>query len=130
MTGDFQSILMNVGLTHYLILATILFSIGLFGVITSRNVIRVLMCVELMLNAVNINLVAFNNSLNPDVLGGQVFAIFVLTISAAEAAVGLACHAVAALGHQNVATSTTTTVRKVSRPSPRGRRGPSICRIS
>lgn len=81
---------MQVGLLHYIILATLLFSIGLYGVLTSRNVIRVLMAVELMLNAVNINMVAFNNFLNPEYLAGQVFSIFILTVSAAEAAVGLA----------------------------------------
>jgi NAD(P)H-quinone oxidoreductase subunit 4L len=80
----------HIGLTHYVVLATILFTIGLLGVITSRNVVRVLMAVELMLNAVNINLVAFNNFVQPDILAGQVFAIFVLTVSAAEATVGLA----------------------------------------
>lgn len=81
----------NVGLTHYVVLATLLFCIGLAGVLTSRNIVRVLMAVELMLNAVNINLVAFNNYLQPgDALIGQVFAIFVLTVSAAEASVGLA----------------------------------------
>ena len=77
-------------LAHYLTLAAILFSIGLYGVITSRNIIRVLMCVELMLSAVSINFVAFNRFVNPDQMGGQVFAIFVLTLSAAEAALGLA----------------------------------------
>lgn len=80
----------EVGLLHYVILATILFILGLFGVLMSRNVIRVLMSLELMLNAVNINFVAFNNYLNPSQLTGQVFAIFILTVSAAEAAVGLA----------------------------------------
>jgi NAD(P)H-quinone oxidoreductase subunit 4L len=81
----------QIGLNHYIILATLLFVIGLGGVLTSRNVVRVLMAVELMLNAVNINLVAFNNYLQPgDHLFGQVFAIFVLTVSAAEASVGLA----------------------------------------
>lgn len=80
----------EVGLPHYVLLATILFSIGLYGVIASRNVIRVLMSLELMLNAVNINMVAFNNYIRPDDLSGQVFAIFILTVSAAEAAVGLA----------------------------------------
>jgi NAD(P)H-quinone oxidoreductase subunit 4L len=77
-------------LAHYLTLSAILFAIGLYGVVSSRNIIRVLMCVELMLNAVNINFVAFNRFVNPDVLNGQVFAIFVLTLSAAEAALGLA----------------------------------------
>ncbi|MBX2859715.1 MAG: NADH-quinone oxidoreductase subunit NuoK [Vampirovibrio sp.] len=80
----------NIGLTHFIVLATILFSIGLLGIMTSRNVIRVLMCLELMMNAVNINFVAFNNYLNPEILSGHVFAIFILTVSAAEAAVGLA----------------------------------------
>lgn len=81
----------HIGLTHYIIVATILFTIGLAGVLTGRNVVRVLMSVELMLSAVNINLVAFNNySQSSDALLGQVFAIFVLTVSAAEASVGLA----------------------------------------
>jgi NAD(P)H-quinone oxidoreductase subunit 4L len=77
-------------LAHYLTLAAMLFGIGLYGVVTSRNIIRVLMCVELMLNAVNINFVAFNRFTNPDSMSGQVFSIFVLTLSAAEAALGLA----------------------------------------
>ncbi|WP_373532305.1 NADH-quinone oxidoreductase subunit NuoK [Vampirovibrio sp.] len=81
----------HIGLTHYIIVATLLFTIGLAGVLTGRNVVRVLMSVELMLSAVNINLVAFNNySQTGEVLLGQVFAIFVLTVSAAEASVGLA----------------------------------------
>lgn len=84
-----------VGLPHYLILATVLFVIGLIGVTTSRNTIRVLMSLEMMLNAVNINMVAFNNYLVPTMeghflLSGQAFSIFILTVSAAEAAVGLA----------------------------------------
>lgn len=88
--------LFDVSLNHYLVLASVLFVIGFVGVTTSRNVVRVLMCVELMLNAVNINMVAFNNYLNPIALNGefllpgQVFSIFILTVSAAEAAVGLA----------------------------------------
>ncbi|MGE0200846.1 MAG: NADH-quinone oxidoreductase subunit NuoK [Candidatus Melainabacteria bacterium] len=85
-----MNLLTDVGLEHYLIVAGLIFSIGLLGVMTSRNIIRVLICVELMLNAVNINLVAFNNYVQPENMSGQVFAIFVLTVSAAEAAVGLA----------------------------------------
>jgi NADH:ubiquinone oxidoreductase subunit K len=81
-------------LTHYLVLAAILFCIGLYGVLTRRNAIAILMSIELMLNAVNINLIAFNKYIvvtNPDVIyNGQIFAIFVLTVAAAEAAVGLA----------------------------------------
>lgn len=81
----------HIGLTHYIVVATLLFTIGLAGVLTGRNVVRVLMSVELMLSAVNINLVAFNNySQTGEALLGQVFAIFVLTVSAAEASVGMA----------------------------------------
>lgn len=81
---------MSVGLVPYIALGTVLFGLGFVGVLSSRHLIRVLLCVELMLNAVNLNLVAFNNHINPNNLSGQVFAIFVLTVSAAEAAVGLA----------------------------------------
>ncbi len=80
----------EVGLYHYLGLTVILFCIGLYGVMSSRNAIRLLMCIELMLNAVNINLVAFNNYVNMNDLSGQIFSIFILTVSAAEASVGLA----------------------------------------
>jgi len=65
-----------------------LFAVGLIGVIVRRNMITVLMCIELMLNAVNINLVAFSRQVGN--LDGQVFAIFVITVAAGEAAVGLA----------------------------------------
>lgn len=81
---------MAIGLFHYLVVSVLLFSIGFYGVLSSRNAVRMLMSVELMLNAVNINLVAFNNFMNLAQLNGQVFSIFVLTVSAAEAAVGLA----------------------------------------
>jgi NADH-quinone oxidoreductase subunit K len=69
-------------------LSATLFAVGLVGVVIRRNMITVLMCIELMLNAVNINLVAFSNQLAT--LEGQVFAIFVITVAAGEAAVGLA----------------------------------------
>ena len=72
---------------YYLILAAILFAIGVFGVITRRNTIGILMSLELMFNAVNINLIAFSFRLGD--LTGQVLAIFVITIAAAEAAIGL-----------------------------------------
>ena len=65
-----------------------LFAVGLIGVIVRRNMITVLMCIELMLNAVNINLVAFSHHVGN--LDGQLFAIFVITVAAGEAAVGLA----------------------------------------
>jgi len=76
-------------LEYFLLLAAALFCIGIYGLITSRNAVRVLMSIELLLNAVNLNLMAFSNYLDPDVKG-QVFAVFVITIAAAEAAVGLA----------------------------------------
>ena len=72
----------------YLMLSATLFAIGLVGVVIRRNMITVLMCVELMLNAVNINLVAFAYRLSS--LEGQIFTIFVIAIAAGEAAVGLA----------------------------------------
>jgi NADH-quinone oxidoreductase subunit K len=73
-----------------LILAGALFCIGLFGALSRRNLVGVLMGVELMLNAVNINLVAFWRYLEPRFITGQTFAIFIITVAAAEAAVGLA----------------------------------------
>lgn len=77
-------------LEYFLLLAAALFCVGIYGLVTSRNVIRVLMSIELMLNAVNINLMAFSNYLDPAQIKGQVFSVFVMTIAAAEAAVGLA----------------------------------------
>jgi len=76
-----------VGISHYLILSTLVFSIGVIGALTRRNVIIIFMSIELMLNAVNLNLVAFSSHLQD--LSGQVFAVFVITVAAAEAAVGL-----------------------------------------
>lgn len=79
-----------IGFTHYLILSTILFAIGMFGVLSKRNAIAVLMCVELMLNAVNINFVAIEKFITPGTGLGHLFAIFVILVAAAEVAVGLA----------------------------------------
>ncbi len=83
---------MDVGLTHYLVLSGILFSIGLFGVLSKHNAIGILMCMEIMLNAVNIAAVAFSRFLVEDtvLLTGHVFALFIIVVAAAEAAVGLA----------------------------------------
>ncbi len=81
---------MHLQLQYFLLLAAALFCIGIYGLITSRNAVRVLMSIELMLNAVNINLIAFSNYLDPQEIKGQVFSVFVLTVAAAEAAVGLA----------------------------------------
>lgn len=77
-------------LENSLIMGAFLFSIGIYGLTTSRNMIRALMCLELMLNGVNINLVAFSNFLDSEKIQGQVFAIFIIAIAAAEAAIGLA----------------------------------------
>jgi NADH:ubiquinone oxidoreductase subunit K len=79
-----------VPLWMYLIVAAGLFSIGMFGVLARRNAIAILMGIELMLNAVNINLVAFWRYETPVELSGQAFAAFVFVVAAAEAAVGLA----------------------------------------
>ena len=81
---------MSIGLEHYLILSAVLFSIGLYGALAKRNIIIILMCIELMLNAVNIAMVAFSRFVTPALLTGQIFAIFVMVVAAAEAAVGLA----------------------------------------
>jgi NAD(P)H-quinone oxidoreductase subunit 4L len=80
----------SIGLEHYLILSAVLFTIGLFGVLTKRHAIVILMCIEIMLNAVNIAMVAFSRFVVPTLLTGQVFAIFIIVVAAAEAAVGLA----------------------------------------
>ena len=74
--------------THYVILSLILFGIGAVGVLVRRNTIIVLMSLELMFNAANINLIVFSSRLHD--LGGQVFAVFVIAIAAGEAAIGLA----------------------------------------
>ena len=85
---------MGLSLNHYLVLGAVLFCIGLYGAITKRNAIAVLMGIEIMLNAVNVTLVgfAFYNTVKPwsTYLTGQIFAIFIITVAAAEAAVALA----------------------------------------
>ena len=74
-------------LTYYLVLSAVLFTIGVFGFIVKRNIITIFMCVELMLNAVNLTFVAFARFYGE--LSGQVFVFFVMAVAAAEAAVGL-----------------------------------------
>lgn len=83
---------MSLGLEHYLILSGVLFCIGLYGALAKRNAVVILMCIEIMLNAANIALVAFSRYLAPGVvlLTGHIFVIFVMTVAAAEVAVGLA----------------------------------------
>jgi NADH-quinone oxidoreductase subunit K len=81
---------MAIPLSWFLILAGALFCIGLYGALSRKNAVGMLMGIELMLNAVNINLVAFWRYGTPASLTGQVFALFAITVAAAEAAVGLA----------------------------------------
>uniref|UniRef100_A0A251RUU0 NADH-ubiquinone oxidoreductase chain 4L n=1 Tax=Helianthus annuus TaxID=4232 RepID=A0A251RUU0_HELAN len=77
-------------LEHVLVLSAYLFSVGLYGLITSRNMVRALMCLELILNAVNLNFVTFSDFFDSRQLKGAIFSIFVIAIAAAEAAIGLA----------------------------------------
>ena len=77
-----------VPLTHYLALSFLLFVLGVVGVLVRRNLLTVLMSIELMLNAVNLNLVAFSRQLGD--LAGQVFVVFIIAVAAGEAAIGLA----------------------------------------
>ncbi|MEP7055948.1 MAG: NADH-quinone oxidoreductase subunit NuoK [Actinomycetota bacterium] len=77
-------------LVYPLALASLLFSIGMYGVLARRNAVLVLMSIEIMLNAVNINFVAFNAYWQDNLLQGQIFALFVITVAAAEVGVGLA----------------------------------------
>jgi NADH-quinone oxidoreductase subunit K len=78
-----------IGLSHYLVISAALFSLGIMGVLTRKNAVNVLMGIELILNAANINLVAFSR-FSAGNLHGQVFAIFIIVVAAAEAAVALA----------------------------------------
>src|SRR5689334_20336996 len=80
----------SVPLTHILFVSTALFFIGMYGLFTRRNMVTMLMSVELILNSVNINFVAFNKYLYPDKLDGVFFTVFIITIAAAEAAVAIA----------------------------------------
>jgi len=82
-------VMADVGLSHYLLLASLLFTVGAVGFLMRRNALVMLICVELMLNAANLALVAFNRYA-PVGHAGQVFALFVVVVAAAEAAVGLA----------------------------------------
>ena len=79
-----------IGLDHYLALSAIVFCIGIYGMLTRRNAIGVLMSVELMFNAVNITLVAFGRYITPEAVTGQVIAVFTIAVAAAEATVALA----------------------------------------
>lgn len=80
----------EIGLTHFLVISTLLFFVGIYGFLTRRNMITMLMAVELILNSVNINFVAFNKYLYASKLDGIFFSIFTIAIAAAEAAVAIA----------------------------------------
>ena len=80
----------SIPIQAFLIVSSALFCIGIWGLLNSINAVRVLMSIELMLNAVNINLMAFSSYVDNNLIQGQVFTIFVITVAAAEAAVGLA----------------------------------------
>jgi len=81
--------LTDIGLTHFLLLSAVLFSLGLFSILTRKNSVSILMGVELILNAANVNFVAFAQR-SPDLVAGHIFVIFVIILAAAEAAVALA----------------------------------------
>ena len=81
--------MLHVGLTHFLVVSGILFSLGVYGIVTRKNAVMVLMGIELILNAANINFVAFSRFGNFG-LGGQAIALFVIILAAAEAAIALA----------------------------------------
>ncbi len=81
--------MLNVGLTHFLVISVVLFSLGMYGVITRKNAIMVLMGIELILNSANINFIAFAKFSNFG-LQGQIIALFVIVLAAAEAAIALA----------------------------------------
>ena len=83
-----NTVFQQVDISHYIYLSTVLFSIGLFGVLFRRNAIVLLMCIELMLNSVNLLLVAFSTYFGK--ADGQIFVFFIMVVAAAEAAVGLA----------------------------------------
>ena len=77
-------------LAYPVALSALLFSVGIYGVLARRNAVLILMSIEIMLNAVNVNLIAFDTWLKDPLLGGQIFALFVITVAAAEVGVGLA----------------------------------------
>lgn len=81
---------MEITLNHYLTFSAILFCMGLYGALSKRSAIAVMMCLELMANAVNINLIAFAKYVTPATITGQFFAIFVMVVAAAEVGLGLA----------------------------------------
>jgi NAD(P)H-quinone oxidoreductase subunit 4L len=81
---------MSIGLEHFLVLSSILFAIGLYGALSKRSAVVILMSIEIMLGAVSIAMVAFSRYIVPTLLTGQVFTIFIIVVAAAKATVGLA----------------------------------------
>jgi NADH:ubiquinone oxidoreductase subunit K len=94
-----------VSLEHYLILSAVIFCIGLYGALSKRSAVVILMCIELMLNAANISLVAFSRFVTPTLLTGQVFSIFSILVAAAEVTVGLAIIIAIYRRHETIDTS-------------------------
>lgn len=82
--------MLSVGLNHFLVLSALLFAVGLYTALARGNAVVIMMGIEIMLNAVNLTLVAFSRFITPLAMTGQVFALFIITVAAAEAAVGLA----------------------------------------
>jgi NAD(P)H-quinone oxidoreductase subunit 4L len=81
---------MTLGLEHFLVLSSVLFAVGLYGALSKRSAVIILMSIEIMLGAVSIAMVAFSRYVVPALLTGQVFTIFIIVVAAAEATVGLA----------------------------------------
>jgi NAD(P)H-quinone oxidoreductase subunit 4L len=81
---------MIITLTHYMVLSAVLFAIGMFGVMTRKNAIGILMSLELLFNAVNINMVATSRYMSDPEILGQVFTVFIIAVTAAESVIGLA----------------------------------------
>lgn len=90
MVGRKGGRIMGVGLTHFLILSAILFGIGLFGALSKKSTIQILMSLEIMAIAVDLNLIAFSRFVTPVTMDGQFFTIFAMVVSAAEIGLGLA----------------------------------------
>ncbi len=105
---DPQLLLPGVSIQHYLVLSLVLFTIGVFGVLYRRNTIILFMCIELMLNAVNLLLVAFSRMWGD--AGGQVFVFFIMAVAAAEVAVGLA---ILTMIYRNMGQTLTTVLNRL-----------------
>ena len=114
--------IMNVGLTHYLVVAAFLFAIGLFTVSTRTNAVAILMGVELILNSASLNFVAFSHYVEGGITG-QVFSVFIIVVAAAEAAVALAIVLAIFRHFQTIDAAATSTLRdSIIRPFSKGSR--------